>query len=157
MCFFSPQIRFFAKTYTLTPYNGAEAQVSSSQLDFNISSFWVPLPESAGQSKEPLSEAGGWVLFPPVSSLQQRVLGDWLGLGLICQVMLYDLRQVPMKEIVLLPLSQGDCCSPWWQSSSHRRAGTGDGGGSCRIQCVSCTVVGKLSHVELLYWFSTGT
>lgn len=32
---FSPQIRFFAKTYTLTPYNGAEAHVSSSQLDFN--------------------------------------------------------------------------------------------------------------------------
>lgn len=34
--FFPPQIRFFAKTYTLTPYNGAEAHVSSSQLDILI-------------------------------------------------------------------------------------------------------------------------
>lgn len=44
MCFFSTQIRFFAKTYTLTPHNGAEAHVSSSQLDLNIPSFWVDLP-----------------------------------------------------------------------------------------------------------------
>lgn len=63
MYFFSPQIRFFAKTYTLTPYNGAEAHVSSSRLDFNIPSFWVALPESAGLNKEPLSRAGGWVLY----------------------------------------------------------------------------------------------
>lgn len=56
---FSPQIRFFAKTYTLTPYNGAEAHVSSSQLEFNILSFWVALLGSCGLSKEPLSKAGG--------------------------------------------------------------------------------------------------
>lgn len=66
MCFFSTQIRFFAKTYTLTPHNGAEAHVSSSQFDLNISSFWVDLPESAGVNKEPLSKVCGWVLcFTP--------------------------------------------------------------------------------------------
>lgn len=66
MYFSSPQIRFFAKTYTLTPYNGAEAHVSSSQLGFNIPPSWVALPVFAGLNKEPLCQAGGWVLcFPP--------------------------------------------------------------------------------------------
>lgn len=57
MCFFSPQIRFFAKTYTLTPYNGAEAHVSSSQLDFDIPSRVCCL------NSEPLNKAGGWVMY----------------------------------------------------------------------------------------------
>lgn len=36
--FFLPhQIRFFAKTYTLTPYNGAEAHVSASL--FNLTAL----------------------------------------------------------------------------------------------------------------------
>lgn len=127
MSYFSPQIRFFAKTYTLTPYNGAEAHVSSSQLDFDILPFWVALPVSASLTKEPLPQAGGWVLhFPP----EQLTAVSTRGPGLIQQVMLCALHWVLIKYMIMekcysFPLGQGECCSPFWQSGSHGHAGTG--------------------------------
>lgn len=60
--FFHHQIRFFAKTYTLTPYNGAEAHVSASLFNLTALSLGELFPTPADFNQEPLYRAGVPVL-----------------------------------------------------------------------------------------------
>lgn len=60
--FFPHQIRFFAKTYTLTPYNGAEAHVSASLFNLTALSLGELFPTPADFNQEPLYRAGVPVL-----------------------------------------------------------------------------------------------
>lgn len=60
--FFHHQIRFFAKTYTLTPYNGAEAHVSALLFNLTALSLGELFPTPADFNQEPLYRAGVPVL-----------------------------------------------------------------------------------------------